>query len=85
METLSLTNLVERIGRLEKIAEDRAGLSENLSQVQEAVHELERIVQDPKRCSAAVLDGLNTVLETIKIMQGEHSWHMHKESIANKP
>ena len=69
-EKLAWHDLIERISRLEEIAESRRGLADKVTEIQDTLKELEDSVGDVSKLDApSVVDGLNTVLETIKIMQ----------------
>lgn len=65
------TDLIERISRLEEIAESRSGIAGKVNEIQDSLKLLEESVGDVSELDAPnLVEGLNTVLDTIKIMQG---------------
>lgn len=72
LDATQWTALIERISRLETIAEERRGIAGKVSEIQESLKLLEESVGDVSELDAPnLVEGLNTVLDTIKIMQSE--------------
>lgn len=64
--------LIERVTRLEGIAEDRKGLGAKIAEIQNSLIQLEASVGNVSDLEAPnLVHGLNTVLDTIKIMQSQ--------------
>jgi hypothetical protein len=66
-------DLIDRIQKLEDASvEQDTDLAGKVTEIQESLKQLEDSVGDTSTLNAPnIVDGLNTVLDTIKIMQGE--------------
>lgn len=72
LENTQWKELIKRISNLEKIAEERRGIAGKVGDIQGSLKQLSDSVGDMDALDAPnLVEGLNTILETIKIMQGE--------------
>jgi hypothetical protein len=64
--------LIDRIQRLEHNANSHQSIANMVTEIHGSLKQLEDSVGDVSELDAPnIVDGLNTVIETIKIMQGE--------------